>query len=142
MNVERATPADFPAIRWLLSFESQPWQDLTELSLSQFLVIREQGQVHGAIGLECYGEVALLRSLVVSEELRGLGYGGKLVAAAESRAEQLSVRSIYLLTNTAADFFVARGFRRISRDDAPSAVKATAQFSALCPSTAVLMVKP
>jgi amino-acid N-acetyltransferase len=46
-----------------------------------------------------------------------------------------------LLTTTAAAFFEKRGYRRLARTSAPAAIRATTQFSALCPSTATLMVK-
>lgn len=39
-------------------------------------------------------------------------------------------------------FFAGLGFRRLPRELAPSEIKSTTQFSALCPATAVLMGKP
>ena len=94
------------------------------------------------VGLERYGDVALLRSLVVASERMGRGIGKGLVAAAEALAAKLQVRSIYLLTTTAADFFESRGFRRIRREQAPPQIQSTQEFSSLCPASAVLMVKP
>ena len=38
-------------------------------------------QILGVVGLECYGDVGLLRSLAVSPEVRGRGLGVKLVQA-------------------------------------------------------------
>lgn len=142
MSIEPANPSDLPAIRWLLEFDRLPSDDLTEGLLRHFLVLRDEGQVLGVIGLELHGGVALLRSLVVAEEFRGRSHGAALASAAESLARRLGVVSIYLLTTSAEAFFQSRGYRRISRDAAPSQIQATTQFSALCPSTAVLMVKP
>lgn len=70
----------------------------------------------------------------------GCGIGKKLVLAAEALSAELQC-SIHLLTTTAADFFESRGFRRISKEQAPLEIRATREFSSLCPSTAVLMVK-
>lgn len=142
VKIDPAQPSDLPAIRWLLGFEGLPCGDLTEHSLTHFRVLRGGGDIIGAIGLECFDEIALLRSLVVAEEHRGKAYGVALARAAETLASTLGIRHIYLLTTSAEFFFSSRGYRRIHRDDAPSQIQSTAQFSALCPATAVLMVKP
>lgn len=141
MSVGLANPSDLPAIRWLLEFDGLPSDDLTEELLRHFLVLRDEGQVLGVIGLELHSDVALLRSLVVAEEFRGRNHGAALTSAAESLARRLGIVSVYLLTTSAESFFQSRGYRRISRDAAPPQIRATTQFSALCPSTAVLMVK-
>ena len=136
-----ARRSDLPSIRWLLDVELLPSADITEEALGHFLVYRDHLGVAGVVGLELFGEAALLRSLVVTSERMGCGIGKNLVNAAEALAAELKVRSIYLLTTTAADFFEVRGFRRISREQAPPEIQATREFASLCPSTAVLMVK-
>jgi amino-acid N-acetyltransferase len=140
--IEGARPSDLASIRWLLDIQFLPSADITEEALRYFLVYRDQLGVSGVIGLERCGDVALLRSLVVASERMGRGIGKGLVAAAESLAAKLQVRSIYLLTTTAADFFESRGFRRIRREQAPPQIQSTQEFSSLCPASAVLMVKP
>ena len=142
MSIEPANPSDLPAIRWLLESNGLPSDDLTEELLQSFLVLCDEGRVLGVIGLELHGGVALLRSLVVAEEFRGRNHGAALTSAAESLARRLDVVSIYLLTTSAETFFQSRGYRRISREAAAPQIQTTSQFSALCPSTAVLMVKP
>lgn len=137
-----ARRSDLPSIRWLLDIEFLPSADITEESLEHFLVYRDQLGIAGVVGLQIFGEVALLRSLVVSSERMGRGIGKGLVNAAEALAAELRVRSTYLLTTTAADFFEYRGFRRIGREEAPHEIRSTREFSSLCPATAVLMVKP
>ena len=137
-----ARAADLPGICSLLASEGLPYGDLTEQSLTHFLALREDDLLTGAVGLERYGDVALLRSLVVSAQHRRFGYGALLTDAIEKRAFAAGARSIYLLTTSAEFFFQARGYRRIERSQAPTAIQTTTQFSALCPSSAVLMVKP
>lgn len=83
----------------------------------------------------------LLRSLVVCREMRGQGLGVQLTSAAEALASRSGVGAIYLLTTTADESFRARGYRILARSEAPAAIQSTTQFSALCPSTATLMVK-
>jgi len=140
--IDGARRADLAAIRWLLDIEFLPSVDVTEEALEHFLVYRDEIGVAGVVGLERYGEVALLRSLVVANEHMGRGLGRRLVVAAEALAAKLNVRSIYLLTTTAESFFEYLGFRRIQREEAPLAIRNSREFSSLCPATAVVMVKP
>ncbi len=95
----------------------------------------------GVVGLECFGPVGLIRSLAVSSGARGRGLGRALVSAIEADARAAGVAELYLLTTTAEGFFSKLGYVRIARDDAPLAIASTTQFSALCPSSAVVMRK-
>jgi amino-acid N-acetyltransferase len=142
MNIVTAQASDLVGIRWLLSSEDLPIEDLTEDSIKHFLVVRDGEGVVGAVGLELHGGVVLLRSLAVAGKHRKRGLGKALADAAESLANKLGTSAIYLLTTTAADFFAARGFRSVARAQVPAAIKATAEFASLCPSTAIVMVKP
>lgn len=142
MNISTASLSDFDAICALLSDNGLPTEDLEQQSLKLFRVARENDRVIGAIGLERHGRAVLLRSLVVDAKQRGRGLGEALTSSAEALAEQLGASSIFLLTTTAAEFFAARGFRVIPREQVPDAIKATTEFASLCPATATLMVKP
>lgn len=93
------------------------------------------------MGLELLGQEALLRSLVVEASHRGTGGGRTLVAAAEEHARAEGVRSVYLLTTTAAPFFERLGYSRVDRACAPATIQATREFISLCPATATFMVK-
>lgn len=66
--IEGARPSDLASIRWLLDIQFLPSADITEEALRYYLVYRDQLGVSGVIGLERYGDVALLRSLVVASE--------------------------------------------------------------------------
>jgi amino-acid N-acetyltransferase len=140
--IDRLPTQDLAAICLLLDSASLPHTDLTEASLQQFLVARRDNHIVGVVGLDCYEDVALLRSVVVAKEHSGFGIGKQLVAAAETFAAKIEIKSLYLLTTTADRFFAGLGFRRLQRDLAPQAIKRTSQFSSLCPATAVLMGKP
>lgn len=136
-----ATVADLPAITALLSASSLPTVDIDAAKLHDFIVARDGGEVIGAVGLERFGADALLRSLAVACGWRGHGLGQALVDAIEARADALDLRSLTLLTQTAASFFAARGYSVIARDDAPAAVRASAEFSSLCPASSTCMIK-
>ena len=95
----------------------------------------------GVGGIEPYGTVGLLRSVVVERSDRDRGLGTALCDALEAEARADGIATLYLLTTTAADFFADRGYARIERGDAPDAIRATTEFDELCPSTATPMRK-
>jgi amino-acid N-acetyltransferase len=140
--IEGAHSSDLTQIQWLLDLQNLPSEDITPAALEHFLVCRDALGVAGVVGLEYYGNIALLRSLVVADGFARQGLGRRLVAATEYHARRRQVRSIYLLTTTAQLFFQALGFHCLRRDCAPRAIQDSTQFKSLCPSTAILMVKP
>lgn len=133
-------PAWKPTIA-LLTQCGLPTQDLTPAHLKHFLACARDDTLMGVIGLESFGATALLRSLAVAEEARVQGCGKALVAALEAQAARQGVTDLYLLTNTAERFFLARGYRSIARSEAPTAIATSREFSSLCPDSAVLMIK-
>jgi amino-acid N-acetyltransferase len=136
-----ATPTDAGAVTGLLAQAALPTADLTAARMEEFLVVRGDGQLEGMVALEPYGTSGLLRSLVVAPSTRGTGLGTQLVAALEIRARGLGIKELWLLTTTAAAFFAKLGYRVTDRAGAPEAVRRSAEFTSLCPSSAVCMVK-
>ena len=141
MNLERAQPFDLSEIQRLLINDGLPIADLTIQSLDHFTVLRDGQRVVGVVGLEHRGVNVLLRSLVVSPDHRGHGFGLRLLMAAESQSRALGAQAIYLLTTSAAHFFSARGFHVVSRGEVPEEIRRTTEFSSLCPASATVMVK-
>ena len=125
----------------LLEAQGLPASDLTEAHLEHFFFIGTDGAPSALVGLEIYGDAALLRSLVVSAAARTQGLGSALVRHAEKYAAAHRVHSLYLLTTTAEAYFKHRGYRRIDRSEAPSSIQSTSEFSSLCPSSSVFMIK-
>jgi len=105
------------------------------------VVIEEGHLVHACAAVEVLADAGLLRSVAVSPELRGRGLGREIVAAAEAEARQAGVTVLYLLTETAADFFFRLGYRPIARQDVPESIRRSAQFAEICPESAVTMVR-
>jgi amino-acid N-acetyltransferase len=132
---------DVSAVKQLLSESSLPIEDITAQHLQHFFGCGSDLELEGLVGLELYGDVALLRSLAVASPRRGSGVGSGLVAHAERHAREQGVQSLYLLTNTAEKFFLRLGYTRIPREDAPAAIKGTKEFSGICPMSSVFMVK-
>jgi amino-acid N-acetyltransferase len=125
----------------LLEAARLPTEDLTEQHCEHFFFTGTAGAPDGLVGLELFGEVALLRSLVVADARRNAGAGSRLLAHAETEARARGVRRIYLLTTTAEGFFARRGYGRAARESAPAAIRATREFSGICPASSAFMVK-
>lgn len=118
-----------------------PTTDLSTCPSLQLFGVSADAALHGMVGLEFYPPVGLLRSLAVSPELRGKGLGGILVEFVESQAREAGIETLYLLTTTAAPFFARLGYASVAREDAPTAIRSTAQFSGLCPASSTFMAK-
>jgi amino-acid N-acetyltransferase len=136
----RERPARLSVVA-LLEAEGLPASDLTDAHLEHFFFTGTDGAPSALVGLEIYGDVALLRSLVVSAATRTQGLGSALVQHAEKYAAAHRVHSLYLLTTTAEAYFEHRGYRRIDRSEAPPSIQSTREFSSLCPSSSAFMIK-
>lgn len=137
-TIRLAAPGDFAGVVRLLEAADLPTAGLKP-SLPDFLVAEESGRVVGAVGLEVYGDCALLRSAVVDAGRRGSGLGIDLVESLLQRAGTRGVREIFLLTTTAEGFFPRFGFTRIPRGDVAPAVRASEEFRGACPDSAIAM---
>lgn len=129
------------AIKQLLLEAQLPVEDITPAHLEHFLGAWSGQSLEGVIGLQPYGSFALLRSLAVRVARRGSGLGSELISAAEHSALQKGVSSIYLLTTTAKPYFEKHGYTQIARESAPLSIRASSQFSSICPTSATAMCK-
>lgn len=132
---------DYNAVSSLLIANQLQTSDLTPEALTHFLGIRAESTIVAVGGIEVYGPVALLRSIAVAEASKGQGYGQEIVRALETGAKQTGIETMYLLTETADVFFAKLDYQHTARDDVPDAIRATAQFSSLCPDSAACMAK-
>jgi amino-acid N-acetyltransferase len=48
---------------------------------------------------------------------------------------------LYLLTETAEDFFAALGYRAVGRGGLPGAIERSGQFTTMCRTSAVVMTR-
>lgn len=135
-----AVVADLGAILLLLAESDLPTGGIDDDSIDGFAVATSpDGQLVGCAASEVHGTSGLLRSVAVASDLRGFGIGRSLVddRVAWSRARKL--KSLYLLTTTAPSYFERLGFERVERASVPAPVSSSAEFTELCPSTAVVM---
>jgi len=126
----------------LLRAARLPTEDLTARHCENFFFIGTADAPSGMVGLEIFGDVALLRSLVVAADRRGRGEGAALLGHAETFARARGVRALYLLTTTAEPFFLKHGYTRVSRATAPAAIRATREFADICPASSAFMTRP
>jgi len=140
-SLEICSRPSLDATARLLQAAGLPTEDLTPAHCEHFFFAGPSRAPTGLVGLEIYGDVALLRSLVVAADRRGSGEGTALLEHAEAHARALGVRTVYLLTNTAEAFFTKHGYARASRDTAPAAIRATREFAGICPASSAFMAR-
>ena len=138
MKIRKARKSDLPAVEELLSASKLPLDGVRD-HFSDFIVAEDGNGIEGAVGLEKYDSVALLRSAVVAPQLRGTGVGRKLVEQVLERAEEDGIDELYLLTTTAEKYFPRFGFKPTTRAAVPEELKSSAEFRGACPDTAVVM---
>jgi amino-acid N-acetyltransferase len=114
--------------------------DLSAAAFADFAGCFEGQRLIGIAGLERCGPLGLLRSVVVADDARGRGYGVLLVNAVEGMARGAGLQELWLLTETAMGFFASMNYEVVLRDRVPDAIRATTQFSELCPDSAVCMM--
>lgn len=139
VTIEPANVTDLPSILALLDQNDLPEDDLID-HLETSLVARVDGNVIGNIALEVYGDAALLRSAVVDQVMRWQGVGHRLIETVLALAQQNGVTHVYLLTETASEFFPRFGFRAVNRSEIPAAVKQSVEFTSICPDSALAMM--
>ena len=130
---------DVKHVKRLLREAGLPDDDL-EAGMLAF-VAEASGLPIGAIGIEDFGSVGLLRSLVLASEFRSAGFGRFLVERLEELAQKRGIDELWLLTIDADAWFERLGYQRSAREHAPPSIAATKEFSSLCPADAVLLRK-
>ncbi len=138
-SIRPASAGDLGAVETALRDSDLPLDGLRDQFGDGYAIAEASGQIIGVEGIEVHGEDGLLRSAAVVATWRGRGVGDALTRDRIDWARRQGLRSLYLLTTTAGDYFPRFGFARADRDSAPTAVKASKEFSEACPSTAQFM---
>ena len=140
MNSRDASKGDLLSIERLLCSSHLPSEDIVG-HIDNFVVIEENEKIIGVGGLEISGGVGLIRSIVVAPEHRGIGVGKKIFKLLEIKANDLGLNTLYLLTDSAEEYFRKLGFLTKDRTDVPLSVMETKQFKELCPPSATVMFR-
>lgn len=136
-----ATARDRAEIESMLTAAKLPTEgvgDILRAKPADFVVAEQDGRVVGAGGLEMTQDGALLRSVVVRDDLRSAGVGRRIVERLVHEADCRGV-GLYLLTTTADNWFPRFGFERVERNSVPPAIGATWEFKTGCAQTATAM---
>lgn len=96
----------------------------------------------GTGGIEIYGDYGLIRSVSITADNRGKKFGTQIAYHLIEKAKEKKLNGLYLLTETAKDFFLKLGFEVINRNDVAKPVLASSEFSHVCPVTATCMYLP
>lgn len=137
-NIRQAKPDDVPSIAQLLAACNLPDAKFSD-HLHYFLVTEIGEELSSVVGLECYGQVALLRSVAVHPEYRSLGLAQELVRQVLDNAYAQGVQNVFLLTTTADEYFLRFGFQPAKRTEVPEAMLSSLEFQGACPASAQLM---
>ena len=139
-TIRPARTEDWPGIRALLEGRNLPI-DGADSHVADFLVATDAASnvAIAVAGLERYGEVGLVRSVAVADDVAAQGLGSALVRTLLQRARERGIGAVYLLTTTAAGWFPRFGFRVVRREDLPQVLEKSAELRGACPSTAVAM---
>jgi amino-acid N-acetyltransferase len=138
--IQPAKPSDWNAVSQLLQENKLPVDDVDK-NLSHFFVATIKHRIVGAIGLEKYGDYALLRSMATSSLYRNQGIASKLVSDLFRYAQSIGLKEVYLLTETARDYFEKKSFQIVQRSEVPAVLQQSAEFSHVCPASAIAMKK-
>ena len=91
--------------------------------LSTFLVLEDASKIVGCVSLESYGcDLAEIRSLAVSQQIRGRGLGGRLVEFVLAEARRKKIARVFAVTHV-PEFFVRYGFSASSRRAVPEKIE-------------------
>lgn len=128
--VRRALKKDVRAIRNLIR-ESVEQEEIVKRSradiisqLSDYYIFQIDGNIVGCVALHVQpgGDKAELACLSVSSAHENMGIGQKLMTFAEEAARQKGVKSIFLLSTRAFNYFQQKGgYKEGSPDDLPPA---------------------
>jgi len=136
----QAVPKDWETVKGLLESCSLPL-DGARQHFADFLLAFKDDPLAACGGLECYGNVALLRSVAVAPHHRGTGLGRELCGLLLASAKQRNIRTVVLLTESAPKFFVKMGFEVVPRTMIPEAVNVSKELRGACPQTAIAMLR-
>ena len=131
---------DLKQIQDLLHSVELPADDCAD-HLQNFFVFEEPAGIVAVGGLEVCGTFGLVRSIAVAPSHRSSGLAKQVIRFIEDRALSLNINQIYLLTESATEYFHRQGFTVLERSDIPDPIRQTRQYTELCPASAQVMFR-
>jgi len=140
VEITKASNEDLESVYSLLNLVILPIEGVAD-NFHNFFVAWGKDQLQGCAGIEIYEDIGLIRSVAVHPSFQGRGLGRKLVEKIQRFSIKKGLKEIYLLTETAEEFFSKQNYSVIPRDEADNRVKKSIEFTTLCPDSAICMVK-
>jgi len=140
-SVGPACGGDLDGIKRLLIGSLLPSRDVGGAH-QRFIVALENGRLIGCAGLQVAGQDGLVRSMAVHWTRRNAGLGTRLHERLLFEAVLAGVRTLYVVTTTAEDFFAGHGFRRIAAQAVPPDLQASEEFTTFVPGGSTVMSRP
>ncbi len=134
-DIKRLGIAAQAQIEILLQTSGLPFEDCRH-HINNFVGVYSSKELIAVGGLECLGKSGLLRSLAVQSHYRGQGLAALIVDYLHQAAIKQGIETLYLLTESAEDFFLKLGYSKVRRDQLPPEVTRTKQCQSLCPASA------
>ena len=135
--IRRAEPQDLPAVLALLGDVALPTEGVAE-HFHDFFVVDDGSRIVASSGLELHGEAALVRSLAVAADTRGIGIGGGILRRALYEVRDCPL-GVYALTTSAEAYLARFGFERVPRGLVPQALFESRELQDACPASAAVM---
>ncbi len=136
-----ARPEDRPRIVQLLESGGLAADAVEPLEDLFGVIENEEGDIVGCVAIEGSGQDLLLRSLAVAPEARGQRYGARLVEAAVVEARGRGARRLVAVTDSAPEFFRARGFTALDPASLEPAIRRHPQLNGACPASAAIVAR-
>lgn len=140
INIRKAKKSDLADIIKLLKNNNLPTVDIPDSSI-QLYIGSYNDETIGIIGIEIYEKIGLLRSLAVQDSFKKLNVGTKLINKLFDQKKQNNIKDVYLLTETAEDYFTKFNFDKVDRSNIPDIIMETSEYKDICPNSAVVMHK-
>ena len=140
MRIIKATEQSRNEMINLLKSNNLPAEDLPK-ELDEFYTAMDGQRIVGLIGMERYSHYGLLRSMVVHPDYRNKQIAKKLVQLLEQKAASSGIITMYLLTETAENYFSRNNYQLITREEVPEELLRSSEFSHVCPLSATVMKK-
>ncbi len=138
LSTTKAIKQDLKEVLTLLKLVNLPVEGVKE-HFNDFFVVKKEKTIVGCVGMEIYENVGLLRSVAIHPSFQGKRIGQKMVIKMEAYSLEKRIQTIYLLTDTAENFFLKLGYKIIPREDTDQRIKQSIEFKTLCPSSPVLV---
>jgi amino-acid N-acetyltransferase len=136
--ISRAEPNHLQEVEALLLKVKLPIEGVKE-AFNNFFVIHKNNMFIVCAGIEIYEDVGLLRSVAIQPSSQNQGIGQMLVSKIEEFAIESGINRLYLLTDTAEQFFHRLDYKKIPRSSTDVRIKQSIEFTTLCPSAPVMV---